>query len=178
MQAQVPPQQVQQAPQQVQQMPQRVSRTSEEEFAASRDLAQLTALIQGASVGNNKSTKATSREERIGIGSTALNRIGLVSPLSQESFGEDLNDVLYKPNQYYEFDGKNERTNEVLSGKVAKYNENEYKKSLAVASGLLKGTIPKEKGVFMFKRDEAKKEKKKLVKTKSYDNHELWGFPE
>lgn len=116
----------------------------------------LTALIQGASKGKTKKSPATSDDERIRIGSTALNRIDPES--TAEWAGSDLKSVLYNQRSpFYEFNGKNERTNEVLAGKVAPYNEKEYIRSMQIASGLLKGTIEKTAGKFFIKPSEKPK---------------------
>lgn len=137
------------------------------------DLILLTALIQGASKGKTKKSPATRDEERVKIASTALNRIDPNS--SAEWAGADLKSVLYnKRSPYYEFNGKNERTNEVLSGKVSKYNESEFKKSLQIASGLLKGTIQKTQGKFFIKPSE--KPKMDFKKLKVVDKDDTYNF--
>jgi hypothetical protein len=136
----------------------------------------LTALIQGASKGKTKNSPATSDSERIKIGSTALNRIDPES--KAEWAGSDLKSVLYNPRSpFYEFNGKNERTNEVLAGKVAKYNEKEYIRSMQIASGLIKGTIPKTKGKFFIKPSEKPKmDFSKLQVVDKDDTYKFWDY--
>lgn len=136
----------------------------------------LTALIQGASKGKTKNSPATSDDERVAIASTALNRI---DPNSKAEWaGADLKSVLYNPRSpYYEFNGKNERTNEVLSGNVAKYNEKEYIRSMQIASGLLKGTIERKDGKFFIKPSEKPKmDFNKLKVTHKGDTYNFWDY--
>jgi len=157
-----------------------MGRTPEEMFQASRDLVELTALVQGASQPKTKNQDATGYDERVAIGSTALNRLdysGTDREGFNENFGNTLHDVLYNPkSEYYEFNGKNERANEVLNNKVSKYNEKEFKQSLAIASGLLKGTIPRKEGLFILKSEETPALKEGLDKVDTYGVHETWNI--
>jgi hypothetical protein len=106
--------------------------------------------------------------EKIAAGSMVLNRLDS----GKGEFGIDgvsptsVHEVLYSnKSPFYEVNGKNERWNEAIAGKVAKYNQESYKESLQVARGLLTGEIERKKGEFIFRPSEVEG----LKKRKSFD---------
>lgn len=90
------------------------------------------------------------------IGSTALNRLesGKV-----DEFGGDLNEVLQKG--YFAVSNQNDPYQWASSGKFPdKVSENNYKKALQVAGGLLSGRIERVPGLFYMTDKELKKKMK------------------
>jgi spore germination cell wall hydrolase CwlJ-like protein len=99
------------------------------------------------------------------IGSTVLNR--LASGKTKE-FGGSLDEVLYKG--YYAVKNNSPMYQEAMSGKFKdEVSETAYKQALAIASGLIKGTITPDKGEFYFTKSEINKLKKKGKKAFNFD---------
>lgn len=101
----------------------------------------------------------SSWDEKVAAGSTVLNRID--SGLKE--FGIDgvpptsVHEVLFSnKSPYYEVKGKNERWNQAYAGKVAKYNEEQFKEDLQIARGLLTGDITRKDGLFILRPSEIK----------------------
>lgn len=116
---------------------------------ASSDLVTLTNLIYGEAA--NQSPEVMKM-----IGSTAVNRMN--SGRTKE-FGFNLDEIARKG--YYAVSNPNEPMKEALSGKFrTPESENKYKQAMSIASGLLRGTIEPDKGMFYFTPDEIKKLKK------------------
>jgi hypothetical protein len=133
-----------------------------QDLTNSSSVKLLAAFIHGFS------DHTSDKDEMIAAGSTVLNRIesgrkefgdGVVAPTTIE-------EVLYSPkSKYYEVSGKNERFNEAMSGKVAKYNESSYKKALQIANALMTGNIDTVPGEFIYRPSE----EERLVKSKGHD---------
>ena len=93
------------------------------------------------------------------VGASALNRLD--SKRTKE-FGSTLGEVMQKPNAYYAVSKNSKMYQQAMSGKFPdEISEKAYKRSMAIASGLLKGTIERPKGHFYFTDPEIKKLKKK-----------------
>jgi hypothetical protein len=130
----------------------------------------------------------SSYDEKVAAGSTVLNRIDS----GKKEFGIDgvpptsVHEVLFSnKSPYYEVNGKNERWNEAVAGKVAKFNEEQYKENLQISRGLLTGDIERKKGQFIFRPTEVEKLKKnkgfdfkKTQKFDSLDRYEMYGYTE
>jgi spore germination cell wall hydrolase CwlJ-like protein len=113
------------------------------------DLTDLTNLIYG---------EAANQDEKVMkmVGSTVINR--QKSGRTQE-FGETIGEIAQKG--YYAVKNPNQPMKEAMSGKFGSPEaERKYKQAMATASGLLRGTIEPDKGMFYFKPDEIKKLKK------------------
>jgi len=99
------------------------------------------------------------------MGSSALNRL---NSTRDSEFGSNLSEVLQKG--YYGVRDNTELYQQAITGKFPdKASENKYKQALAIASGLLRGTIKPSKGEFYFTEKEIQKMKKK----KSFDFNQV-----
>lgn len=123
-------------------------------------------LIQAATHGfaDHKSND----DEKIGFISTILNRV----ESGKSEFGVDgmppstAQEVLYSnTSPYYETSGTNERFNNAMEGNIQSYNDKDYKKTLQLVNGIIKGKIPRKKGEFIYRPDEVKN----LKKSKGHD---------
>lgn len=95
------------------------------------------------------------------VGSTVMNR--MKSNRTKE-FGGSVNEIIGKG--YYAAKNENEPFMEAVRGKFSSpESEHKYKQAMSIASGLLRGTIVPDKGMFYFTQDEIKKQKK----AKSFD---------
>jgi len=93
------------------------------------------------------------------VGSTVINR--LLSKRNNE-FGHGLGEIMNKENAYYAVQNQNEPYRQAMTKNFPdEGSANKYKRALAIASGLVQGTISPSKGQFYFKKDEIKKLKKK-----------------
>jgi aminopeptidase C len=113
-------------------------------------LLALAAMINGEAAGANFDTKVM-------VGSSAIQR--MKSGRTQE-FGSTLPEVLQKG--YYAVQNQNEPYKQAITQKFPdKKAENAYKQSLAVASGLIKGTIePKDVMFYFTNKEDARQHKK------------------
>ena len=122
------------------------------------DLMALTAMINGEGASADFDTKVM-------MGSSALNRL---ETGRLEEFGGTLSEVTQKG--YYAVINKNEPYQQAVSGKFPdKIAEKAWKQSLAIASGLIKGTIERKKGQFFFTDKEEKKLRKAGKKKFDFD---------
>lgn len=122
------------------------------------DTTKLAAMIYGE-VGNKKADVMRK------VGSTALNR--LASGKVKE-FGGNLDEVLVKG--YNAVKDNSPMFTQAATGKFPdELSANQYKQALAIASGLVKGTIKPDKGQFYFKQSEISKLKKKGKKAFNFD---------
>lgn len=122
------------------------------------DTTKLAAMIYGEGANQKPETMRK-------IGSTALNR--LASGKIKE-FGGNLDEVLMKG--YYAVKNNSPMYQEAVSGKFKdEVSETAYKQALAIASGLIKGTIKPDKGEFYFTQKEINKLKKKGKKAFNFD---------
>lgn len=113
------------------------------------DLTTLTNLIYGEAA--NQDAKVMKM-----VGSSAINRMN--SGRTKE-FGGTLDEIARKG--YYAVSNPNEPMKEAMSQKFrSPESENKYKQAMSIASGLLRGTIEPDKGMFYFKKDEIAKLKK------------------
>lgn len=121
------------------------------------DALRLAALIHGESSGQKDNI-------RIMVGSTVLNRLdsGRI-----EEFGDSVENVIMSQNSPYFAASKNSaQFQQGASQKFPdKVSENDFKKSLQIASGLIRGSIPRHEGMFFFEGKEvsAMKRRKKKV---------------
>jgi hypothetical protein len=117
------------------------------------DLIALAAMINGEGASADFDTKVM-------MGSTAINRL---KAQRLEEFGGTLPEVTQKG--YYAVKNQNIPYQQAITGKFPdKKAENAWKQSLAIASGLIKGTIPVVEGQFFFKSKEKPKMNWKLLK--------------
>ncbi len=92
------------------------------------------------------------------VGSSVLNRLD--SKRAKE-FGSTLGEIIRNPNAYYAVSKNSKLYQQAVSGKFPdEMSERAYKRAMAIASGLLKGTIDRVKGQFYFTNKEIKKLKK------------------
>lgn len=113
------------------------------------DLIDLTNIIYGEAADQDVKVMKM-------VGSTAINR--MKSGRTKE-FGSTLPEIIQKG--YYAAKNPNQPYKEALSQKFGSPEaENKYKQAMNIASGLLRGTIEPDKGMFYFKPDEIKKLKK------------------
>lgn len=125
---------------------------------SNEDLDLLAAIIYGESAGESDTTKRL-------VGSTVINRLN--SGRTAE-FGETINEIGQKG--YYAMSKNSPLFSQAISKEFPdKKSEQAYKESLAIASGLLKGTIKPDKGLFYFKDDEVEALKKKGKKVFNFD---------
>ena len=113
------------------------------------DLSDLANIIYG---------EAANQDEKVMkmVGSTVLNR---QKSGRTEEFGGTIAEIGQKG--YYAVKNPNQPYKEALSQKFGNEEaEHKYKKAVAIAGGLLKGTIEPDKGEFFFKPDEEKKLRK------------------
>jgi hypothetical protein len=90
-------------------------------------------------------------------GSSVINRL---NSGRQKEFGADIPEILHKA--YYAVNHPNIPYKQALTQKFPDANsEKSYKQAMLIASGLLKGTIEPNKGLFYFTQDEIKKLSKK-----------------
>ena len=114
------------------------------------------------------SNHKTTDDEKISFASTVLNRFDT----GGTEFGIDgnspqsISDVIFSnKSRYYEVNGKNERYNNAASDNVQKYNKKDFNRTVQLVGGVLRGTIPRKKGLFILKPSEMKK----MKKDKSFD---------
>jgi len=113
------------------------------------ELLQLAHLIYGEAGGEDLDTKKM-------VGSSVINRLN--SGRAKE-FGGSIEEVAQKG--YYAVSKKSKMYEQAVSGNFPdKSSETAWKQSLAVASGLVKGTIKPSAGMFYFTDKEAKQQKK------------------
>jgi len=113
------------------------------------DLTTLTNLIYGEAA--NQDAKVMKM-----VGSSAINR--MKSGRTKE-FGSTLEEIAQRG--YYAVKNPNQPMKEAMSGKFGSPEaENKYKQAMSIASGLLRGTIEPDKGLFYFKKDEISRLKK------------------
>ena len=114
------------------------------------DLVALTNGIYGEAA-------ASDSEVMTMVGSTVLNRIDANKP---EEFGSSVPEVLQKG--YYAVSNPNVPYQQAITQKFPdKLSENKYKQAMAIASGLIKGTIERQPGHFYFTKKEIRKLKKR-----------------
>lgn len=106
------------------------------------------------------------------VGSTVLNRLDSGRPLE---FGSSVEEVINSSSSpYYAASNNSEQYQQAVTGKFPdKVSENAYKKALQVASGLIRGTIPRHKGMFFFTGQEIsgmKRKKKKVFDFKKVND--------
>ena len=107
-------------------------------------------------------------------GSTALNRLEANRP---EEFGADLPEVLQKG--YYAVSQNSPMHQQAVSGKFPdEKSELKFKQALQIAYGLQKGTIPRVKGQFFFKKGEAKGLRKKLKFINKVGIYDVYAYPD
>jgi len=120
-----------------------MSRSPEEMFQASKDLAQLTAIIYGEGA-------STSDEVMRMQGSSVLNRI---EAGRLKEFGSSIEEAGQKG--YNAVKDNTDLYQQAVTGNFPdKNSENAYKRAMAQASGLLKGTIDRHKAQFFFTKKE------------------------
>ena len=110
-----------------------------------QDLKQLTDLIYGDGA-------STSPEIMAMIGSTVLNRLdsGRI-----EEFGGNMQEVINHQNAYYAAQDNTDLYQQGVSGNFPdETSQKAYKQAMAVASGLMKGSIDRHKAMFYFKEKE------------------------
>ena len=113
------------------------------------DLTTLTNLIYGEAADQKPDVMKM-------VGSSAVNRM---KSGRTEEFGGTMDEIAQKG--YYAVKNPNKPMQEAMSGKFGSPEaENKYKQAMSIASGLLKGTIEPDKGMFYFKKDEIAKLKK------------------
>ena len=122
------------------------------------DITKLAAMIYGEAA--NQKPEIMRK-----IGSTAVNRL---SAGRDEEFGSNMDEVLNKG--YYAVRNPNEPYKHTMTGKFPdELSATQYKQALAIASGLIKGTITPDKGEFYFTKSELNKLKKKGRKAFNFD---------
>lgn len=122
------------------------------------DLLLLTALIYGEAASESPDVKTM-------VGSSVVNRknSGRVA-----EFGDSINEIGNKG--YYAMSNNSPLFQQAMTQQFPdEKSEKAYKESLAIASGLLKGTIKPSKGMFYFTDDEIEKLKKKGKKYFDFD---------
>lgn len=107
--------------------------------------------------------KDSDDDERIMIGSSIIKRRDSGLP----EFGvngrppQEIEDVIFSDRSpYYEVNGSNERWNTAMQGKIPKYNEDQFKKDMAIAKGLLSGVIEPDDVMFVYRPSEESNLKK------------------
>ena len=152
---QIPPEQIQQAPQQQvqQQIPQQQPPVDPD-----ADLKELAAIIHG----EGASTKA---DVKTMIGSSVLNRLDAER---YEEFGASMEEIGQK-GYYAAKDGTTLYQNAKEGNFPDDMSEKSYKESYAIASGLIKGTIPRHDAMFFFTPPEETKLRKKGKKHFNFD---------
>ena len=121
-----------------------MGRTPEEMFAASRDLKQLTDIIYGEGASTDNDVMAMQ-------GSSVLNRL---ESNRKKEFGEETIGNIGEVG-YNAVKDNTDLYQQGVTGKFPdKTSEDAYKRAMAVASGLLKGTIPRHKAQFYFTEKE------------------------
>ena len=121
-----------------------MSRTPEEMFQASRDLKELTDIIYGEGASTDKDVMAMQ-------GSSVLNRL---ESNRKKEFGEETIANI-GARGYNAVKNNTDLYQQGVTGKFPdKTSETAYKKAMAVASGLLKGTIARHKAQFFFTEKE------------------------
>lgn len=122
------------------------------------DIISLANMIHGEGASSDYDTKVM-------IGSTAINRMNANRP---QEFGYTMPEVLQKG--YYAVSNPNIPYKEAIAQKFTDdKSETEYKKSLAIASGLVKGTIKPKDGMFYFTKKEIAKLKKQGKKVFNFN---------
>jgi len=141
-------------------------------------------LIQAATHGF--SDYKSSDDEKVAFISSILNRVesgkaefgvGGVPPSTAQ-------EVLYSDTSpYYETSGKNERFNNAMEGTIQPYNKKDWKKTLQLVNGVMKGKIQRKKGQFIYRPEEVKKLKKskghdfkKTPKGEKVGRYDLYGY--
>ena len=118
------------------------------------DVVELANVIYGEAAGEDFDTMRM-------VGSTILNRFKSGRNIE---FGYTIPEIIQKG--YYAAINQNEPYQQALSQKFPDKNaENKYKTALQIASGLYKGTIEPQEGMFYF----TDKEIRKMQKNKSFD---------
>ena len=121
-----------------------MARTPEEMFQASRDLKELTDIIYGEGASTDKDVMAMQ-------GSSVLNRL---ESNRKKEFGEETIANI-GARGYNAVKNNTDLYQQGVTGKFPdKTSETAYKKAMAVASGLLKGTIARHKAQFFFTEKE------------------------
>jgi len=121
------------------------------------DNVRLAAIIHGESSGQKDNVKTM-------VGSTVLNRLD--SGRTRE-FGDTVEGVITSQNSpYFAALNNSEQFQQGATQKFPdKISENDFKKSLQIANGLMRGTIPRHEGMFFFTGQEIsgmKRRKKKV----------------
>lgn len=99
------------------------------------------------------------------VGSSIINRM---NSNRDSEFGVNLPEVMQKG--YYGVRENTDLYQQAVTGKFPdKLSENKYKQALAIASGLLRGTIEPNKGEFYFTEKEIQKMKKRGKKAFDFD---------